>query len=90
MRCRRRDIEVWRSGDVLRVQGRVGVCLESSGDALQALPLCLKRSEALEACCACSDAEAQRFDALQLDILVWRSGALEARCRRCPKRGMEL
>ena len=47
----------------------------------------------LEACCMCSDVEeAQRFgagDAL-LDVLVWRSGALEARCRRCLKRGMEL
>ena len=56
VRCRRRDIEVWRSG-------------------------------ALEACCTCSDEEAQRFGVLKMrcsrrDIEVWRSGILEARCRR--------
>jgi len=43
----------------------------------------------LEACCRRSDVgEVQRFEALEMrcirtDIEVWRSGALEARCRRC-------
>jgi len=41
----------------------VDVEVWSSGGALQALPLCLKRSGALEACCTCRDMEeeAQRY-----------------------------
>ncbi len=45
--------------------------LRSSGDAMQALPLCLKRSGVLEACCACRDVE---------EAEVWSSGALAYCC----------
>ena len=72
--------------EIGRRAARVGrIAVWSSGCTLQALPLCLKRSGALEAWCAwcaCSDVEeAQRFGALEMrcsrrDIEVWPSSVL--------------
>src|SRR5947208_3371281 len=35
-RCVKRGMELWSCGGVVQVEGRVGVCLERSGDASQA------------------------------------------------------
>ena len=81
--------EVWGSGDasqacrieVWSCAAGVGTwrCspqeIGSSAGALQALPLCLKRFGALEACCTCSDVEeAQRFGPLEMRCSRRRSG----------------
>ena len=43
------------------------VDVDVSGAALQALPLCLKSSGALEACCRCRDVEeASRYEGLEM------------------------
>ena len=58
--------------------------LRSSGDALQALPLCLKRSGALEACCACRDVEEAEVWSSSVWRRVNRLGAkFSGACQRC-------
>jgi len=78
VRCTRRDIEVWISGGVLQVEGRGGVCLKRSGDALQALPQ--KRCGALEL---------KRIVVVVMEISRFRSSRLAVRVK-CPPHSQHL
>ena len=84
--CRRGDVEVWSAGDALQAC-RHGVCLKSSGDALQAFDVEMFASRAVESCRRCRDVEEFASRTLEMrcrrvDVEEFASRAREMRCRR--------